>query len=78
MIGKFLEIDVFVGSLHVNFDPNRRNVKKFAKNGVFKQAAQRDYYRRKITRSTKWLSRNFKISFEPQNLEKLIFLGKPL
>ena len=28
------EIDVFVGSLHANFDQNRLNVKKFAKNRV--------------------------------------------
>ena len=28
----FLEIDVFVGSLHANFEQNRLNVKKFAKN----------------------------------------------
>ena len=27
----FLEIDVFVGSLHANYDHNRLNAKKFAK-----------------------------------------------
>ena len=30
----FLEIDVFLGSLYANFDQNRLNVKKFAKNRV--------------------------------------------
>ena len=73
------EIDVFVGSLYANFDQNRLNVKKFAKNRVLKQTAQKDQCRCKMTRSTKWLSRNFKIlSFDPQNFEKPIFLGKPL
>ena len=38
----FWEIDVFVGSLHANFDQNRLNVKKFAKNRVLKQTAQKD------------------------------------
>ena len=39
---KFREIDVFVGSLHANFDQNRLNVKKFAKNRVLKETAQKD------------------------------------
>ena len=47
----FWEIDVFVGSLHANFDQNRLNVKKFAKNRVLKQTAQKDQNRCKLTRS---------------------------
>ena len=66
----FEKLTFFVGSLHANFDQNRLNVKKFAKNNVLKQTAQQDQYKCKVTRSTKWLSRNFKIlSFNTQNLE---------
>ena len=72
---KFWEIDVFVGSLHANFYQNRLNVKKFAKNRYLKQTEQKDQYRCTMTRSTKWLSRNFKIfRFWPQNFEEPIFL----
>ena len=60
-VGNFWETDVFVGSLHANFDQNRFNVKKFAKNRISKQTAQKDQHGCKILRSTKWLSRNFKI-----------------
>ena len=57
----FLEIDVFVGSFHANFDQNRFNVKKFAKNRVLKKTTQKDQYRCKMVRSTKWLSQNVTI-----------------
>ena len=55
------EMYFFVGSLHVNFEQNRLNVKKLAKNRVLRQTAQKSHLRCKITRSTKWLPRNFKI-----------------
>ena len=48
----FPDIDAFVGSLHANLDQNRLNVKKFTKNRVLKQTAQKDQYRCNITRST--------------------------
>ena len=41
-VGIFLRNWRFVGSLHANFDQNRLNVKKFAKNRVLKQAARKD------------------------------------
>ena len=37
-----LEIDVFVVLLHANFDQNRLNGKKFAKNRGLEQTAQKD------------------------------------
>ena len=80
------EIDVFVESLHTNFDQNRLNVMKFRKNRVFKQLARKDQYGCKMTSSTKWLSRNCKIlRFYHPKIQILvfipkipIFLGKPL
>ena len=70
----FYEIDVFVGSLHANFDQNRLNVKKYAKNS-FQAKHTKDQYRCKMTRSTKWLSRNFKIlRFWPSKLKKQYIL----
>ena len=76
----FWEIDVFVRSLHANLDQNRLNVKKFAKNRALKEITQKDQYRCTITGSTKWVSRNFKItSFWPLKFrKKTIFLRKPL
>ena len=60
-----------MGSLHANFDQNRLNIKKFTKNRVLKQSAQKSLDRCKITRSTKWLSRNFEIlSFWPPKFRK--------
>ena len=38
----FLEIDIFVGSLHINFDQNWLNVKKFTKTMGLKQTALKD------------------------------------
>ena len=61
------EIDVFVRSLHANFDKNGLNVKKFAKNRVLKQTAQKDQYRCKMTRSTKWYLEILKFwGFDPK------------
>ena len=70
----FWEIDVLVGSLPINFDQNRIHVKKFAKNRVLKETVQKDQNTFKVTRSTEWRSRNFKIlNFWPPKLRKLIF-----
>ena len=38
----FGEIDVFVGSLHADFDQNWLNIKKFAKNRVLKETTQKN------------------------------------
>ena len=73
----FLEIDVLVGSLNANFDQNRLNVNKFPKKRVSKQTTQKDQYTCKMTRSTKSLSRNFKLlSFLPQKFRKTNIFGK--
>ena len=40
----YIFADVFVGSLHANFDQNRLNVKTFAKNRVLKETTQSPVY----------------------------------
>ena len=74
----FWEIDVFVRSLHANFDQNRLNVKKFAKNRVLKKTAQ------KISIDAKWQALQngyLEISkfwvFDPQNFKKRYFWENP-
>ena len=70
--------DVFVGSLHANFDQNRLNVKKFPENRVLKETIQKHQYRCKMTSSTKWLSRNFKIKSFWQKKSKIDIFGQTL
>ena len=55
----FLKNRCFGGSFHANFDQNRLNVRKCAKNKVLKQVLQKEQHRCKTTRSTKWQSRKF-------------------
>ena len=73
----YWEIYVFVWQLQADFDQNRLNVKKFAKNEILKQTAQKDQYRCKITRYPKWL---IKISkcwyFNPNNPLTFAQLGR--
>ena len=58
----FLKIEVLVGSPHANFDQNRINVEKFDKKQDLKaNRTKKKQETCKMTRSTKWLTRNFEI-----------------
>ena len=73
---KFWEIDVFVGSLHANFNQNRLNVKKFTENSVLKETTHK-----KTSIDVQWqvLQKGYlEISkfwvFDPKNFKKPIIL----
>ena len=74
-VGNFWDMVDFVTSLHATFGRKLAKLRGSVEDAVFNENANGKHQRRKMRRSTRWLSRFFKIlGFWPLKFKKSIFL----